>query len=366
MKNIALFITFLPLFISSQSNILNARFPEEIGYPSSYEEYKNEEEYFGLSEGDDPSFLPYGYVDDKDVLFSKTTWEEISLTERVNFPLLYPVDTSAVGRERRPLIHYILEAINSKRYERIFDEDNLKDEKAPTLLEEQLVYKKIKDGSRQDPIGNYKISLQGGKLEFIQKAGVKVPDSLIKYDYDYTNGNLSNLSDKESANRERENDEALNKIIFENNLLIPEEDYSSQKFQYQDVVSYKLKGVWYFDKRLGELRYRPIAICPVIIPPSEKEKDNPDKIDLFWIYYPDLRQALHYGRAFNDQNTSKSITFDHLINTRRFSGFIYKEDNVYEDREIKSYITDNALMQLLESQRIKEKLRNLEQDMWSY
>jgi gliding motility associated protien GldN len=365
MKNIALFLTFLPLYIFSQSNILNARFPEEIGYPSSYEEYKKEGDYFGLTEGDDPSFLPYGYVDDTDVLFSKTTWEEISLSERVNFPLLYPVDTAAVGRERRPLIHYILEAVLSRNYERIFDQDNLKDEMSPSLLESQLVYKKINPGSQQDPIGQYKINLQGGKLAFIQNAGVTVADSLIQYDYDYTNGLLDNLSSKETSRRERENDEALNKIIFENNLL-NREDYTSQKFQYIDVVSYKLKGVWYFDKRLGELRYRPIAICPVIKTPKSKLSDEPELIDLFWIYYPDLRTALHYGRAFNDQNTSKSITFDHLINTRRFSGFIYKEDNVYEDRDIKSYITDNALMQLLESQRIKEKLRNLEQDMWSY
>ena len=87
---------------------------------------------------------------------------------------------------------------------------------------------------------------------------------------------------------------------------------------------------------------------------------------MFWIYFPDARYILHEAHAFNDKNTSKPITFDHLINSRRFSGFIYKEDNVYEDRDIKGYISENALMQLLESQRIKEKLRNLEQDMWSY
>ena len=30
------------------------------------------------------------------------------------------------------------------------------------------------------------------------------------------------------------------------------------------------------------------------------------------------------------------------------------------------YLKDNAQMELLESERIKEKIRNFEQDMWSY
>jgi gliding motility associated protien GldN len=365
MRNIALFITFSPLFIFSQSNILNARTPLDIGYPSDYEEYKLEEEYFGLTEGDEPSFLPYGYVDDKDVLFSKTTWEIISLSERVNFPLLFPVDIELVGTERRPLIHYILEDVQ-KPFCKIYEKDNLKDEKSLDDLEKNLVYRTIKPGSRQDPIGQYKINMQGSNILFIQNAGVKVPDSILQRESEIANYDSDNFD--QLAILEEKNRLATEEIMFENNLLKPE-DYTSQKFEYRDVVSYKLKGVWYFDKKLAELRYRPIAICPVIISPEDKstmDEKDPTPIDLFWIYYPDIRIALHEGRAFNDQNTSKSITFDHLINTRRFSGFIYKEDNVYEDREIESYIKDNALMQLLESQRIKEKLRNLEQDMWSY
>jgi uncharacterized protein YaaW (UPF0174 family) len=60
------------------------------------------------------------------------------------------------------------------------------------------------------------------------------------------------------------------------------------------------------------------------------------------------------------------ITFDHLLNSRRFSGVIYKEENVYGDRQIDQYLNDNAQMQLLESERVKEKIRNFEQDMWNY
>jgi len=45
---------------------------------------------------------------------------------------------------------------------------------------------------------------------------------------------------------------------------------------------------------------------------------------------------------------------------------IYQEENVYGDRDIKSYMKDNAQNQLLEAERVKEKIRDFEQDMWNY
>jgi uncharacterized protein YaaW (UPF0174 family) len=60
------------------------------------------------------------------------------------------------------------------------------------------------------------------------------------------------------------------------------------------------------------------------------------------------------------------ITFDHLLNSRRFNAVIYKEENVYGDREIAEYMKENSQMQLLESERVKDKIRDFEQDMWNY
>ena len=89
-------------------------------------------------------------------------------------------------------------------------------------------------------------------------------------------------------------------------------------------------------------------------------------MELFWVWFPGVREVLHNAKAFNRQNSSQPITFDHLLNSRRFNGVIYKEDNEYGDRTVEDYINDNALMQLLESDRIKEQIRNFEQDMWNY
>ena len=96
------------------------------------------------------------------------------------------------------------------------------------------------------------------------------------------------------------------------------------------------------------------------------DEDDRKFTPLFWVFYPDARYVLNNAYAFNPKNMSKPVSFDELINLRRFSAIIYKEANVYQDRDIRDYIRNNSLMQLLESERIKEKIRNKEQDMWSY
>ena len=89
-------------------------------------------------------------------------------------------------------------------------------------------------------------------------------------------------------------------------------------------------------------------------------------MELFWVFFPDAREALHKAKTFNKKNSAIPLSFDHLLNSRRFNGYVYQEENVQGDRKISEYISDNALMQLLESDRVKDKIRNFEMDMWSY
>ena len=133
-----------------------------------------------------------------------------------------------------------------------------------------------------------------------------------------------------------------------------------------DVSGYKVKGFWYFDKRQSEMKYRMLAICPVSPEARDIGSDKADVIELFWVYFPSIRDVLHDNMAFNDKNSAMPITFDHLLNSRRFNAVIYKEENVYGDREIADYMKENAQMQLLESDRVKDKIRDFEQDMWNY
>ena len=145
-------------------------------------------------------------------------------------------------------------------------------------------------------------------------------------------------------------------------------------FSYDMIDHYKIKGIWYFDKRVSELKYRPLAIAPVARQVINKKDDatvvNPSDyspaIPMFWVYYPDARDVLKGSYVFSDRNSVVRKSFDELINARRFHTMIYLEENMYEDREIGDYVPENSFMRLLESERIKEKVRNFEHDMWSW
>ncbi len=88
--------------------------------------------------------------------------------------------------------------------------------------------------------------------------------------------------------------------------------------------------------------------------------------ELFWIFFPSAREVLHDAKVFNPKNASQPISFDHLLNARRFSSVIVREENIYGNRAIADYVRGNSLFQLLEANKIKENIRNKEMDMWNY
>jgi gliding motility associated protien GldN len=262
-----------------------------------------------ISDNDKP--LPYGYVHDRDVLMGKTIWEFIDIDERINFPLYYPIDTAFVGKERRSLFDVLVKNIKNGKITEVYADDYFNTKKTFKDMESSFTYiDTIPEGFNE--INNYFEDYKSGK---------KVLDP------QYVN---------------------------------------VQPLTAQDISGYKIKGYWYFDKRQGELKYRLLALCPVTPEARDIGKDNPDVIDLFWVYFPAIRDVLHEAKAFNDKNSAMPITFDHLLNSRRFNGVIYKEENVYGDREVQQYMKDNSQNQLLESERIKEKIRSFESDMWNY
>ncbi|NRA91959.1 MAG: gliding motility protein GldN, partial [Psychroserpens sp.] len=97
--------------VIAQANILNAKSPEEIGVKT--------EAQLAL-DNDEP--LEYGYVDDRDILFSKMTWEKIVLDERVNFPLYFPTDTNNIGKDRRSLFHTLIGAVRDGSIENVYND----------------------------------------------------------------------------------------------------------------------------------------------------------------------------------------------------------------------------------------------------
>ncbi|SDL73997.1 protein involved in gliding motility GldN [Kriegella aquimaris] len=297
-KNVLLIgaVSLLPASIMAQANILNAKKPEEIG--------KKTEAQKAL---DNDTPLEYGYVDDRDILWSKTVWETIDLDERVNFPLYYPVDTIDISADRRSLYDVFM--------------------------------KNIKNGKLTDV---YVDSYFSEKRNFSDLAATL--QKVDTTDLGYEQINAGEQLSMEYVNR--------------------------RELTAADIEEYRIKGMWYFDKRLGELKYRLLGIAPVAPDVNFIDDDSMDpadaKVELFWVWYPGARQVLHDAKVFNQRNSAQPLSFDMMLNARRFNGVIYREDNVHGDRVINDYISDNSLFQLLESKRIKEVIRDREQDMWAY
>ena len=247
--------------------------------------------------------LAYGYVHDRDVLMGKTTWEIIDLDERINFPMYYPVDTANIGKDRRSLYDVLTKAMIDGKLTEVYTDSYFNTKK--TLKDIQSSLTRI---DTTDP----------GREQF--NAGITIdPQYIVRTDLGAFH-----------------------------------------------VSDYKIKGYWYFDKRQSELKYRLLGLCPVTPDVFTVGKEEQDYIELFWVYFPAARDVLHEAKAFNDRNSAMPITFDHLLNSRRFNAVIYKEENVYGDREIAEYMKENSQMQLLESERVKDKIRDFEQDMWNY
>jgi len=137
-----------------------------------------------------------------------------------------------------------------------------------------------------------------------------------------------------------------------------------------DITGYKIKGVWFFDKKHSEMKYRLLGIQPV----GRNLKESGKEQGYFWIWYPSIRDILSNHTVFNDKNNNNRISFDDLLVNRRFSSYIYKYDNVYGDRTIRDYIRQRngesnrqyQMRLIMESERIKKEILDFDVDMWGY
>lgn len=297
LKNITL---ILILFITtnsvwSQANLLNAKDPNEIGK-------KNQKQL--IADNDEP--LPYGYVDDRDILWSKIVWEYIDLNERLNLPLYYPTESNQISSDRRSLFETLLNGINSEKITQVYNDDYFTQKLTAADISKRLI--------RVDTID----------------AGYAILNT-------NPNADIEEYIDRTALTSHR-------------------------------IVGFEIKGVWYFDKKLGELKYRLLGIAPMApdIQTIGRGGNPNEKIPVFWVYYPDAREILHRMKIFNPKNSAYPISFDHVLNSRRFSAVITREENIYGNRKISDYIRGNSLFQVLEAEKIKDGIRNKELDMWNY
>jgi len=268
-------------YVCAQANILNATKVDEIGKQTD-----------ARIAADNDGPLAYGYIDERDILWSKVVWEFVDLNQKINLPYYFPIDTSNISSDRRSLFDTLLRGIRKGSIKNVYSDSFFTTKITGAEIDEKLV----------------NVRLNG--------------------------------------------------------------DYSDTfRIKTQDIEGYMMKGMWYFDKRLGELKYRLLALAPMgkdVLTLGLPDIEDEELYELFWVFYPETRDILHKSKVFNPKNVSQPISYDHLLNARRFNAVIVREENVYGNRAIADYIRGNALFQLLEADRIKESIRNKEIDMWNY
>lgn len=270
-----------------------------------------------VNTGDFTEPIAYTPVRQADVMYYWTIWRIIDLREKVNHPLYFPADQKGTWRS---LGQTIFDAIDMSNPEKT-------DDVLPVYQDEMCTMPYSRD------------ELQG-----------LVSMTQTISDYDIETG-------EETGTKE---------------LIIT--------FEPKQITQYRMKEVWYFDKQYSTFRVQILQIEPMIQydrsegKSSNYDDESEDSEDvkgelvlksLGHIYYNELRPYLARQEVFNMKNQAARLSFDDLITWKRdFSSLIYKESNVY-DRDIEDYIA-NSRDQRIESERITDKLRTFEHDLWEF
>lgn len=284
--------------------------------------------------------IPYEFVREADVVWSKRVWRSIDLREKVNHPLLYPLDDyDSEG-------NWVL---NSSRWS------------LWSVLKANIMCGSLKFFSPYNP---YQFSITDGdqfKYPVFPAPGFNYySDSSFRAEAFSYLGQLGLQPTKPLTTWDGLEDSTI--TLADGSIEYVYAARDTNWFMSKDIVQYRLKEDWFFDKERSVLDVRILGICPVIY-----SKDENGEIlglrELFWVYFPHSRYILNNYFVYNEHNDAQWMSFDDFFWKRRFSSTIYKESNVF-DRSVESY--RSGVDALMESERITEEIRDFEHDIWHF
>ena len=254
----------------------------------------------------------YAPLRQADVMWSRKIWREIDLRQKINHPFYYPENDGVAQtiQDRKSLIDVIYSAIQEgsiTAYGNATRDDEFREEMSQDAI------KKI----------------GGAKEEMVETTNwEKVAEG---------------FSEEEST----------------------EMTLSKKEFDRNQVKKWRLKEEWFFDKQRSVMDVRIIGMAPL--------KEDRDEVSgqltggfspLFWVYFPEAREILINAEVFNlVKNNAERRTYDDIFWKRMFGSTITKESSVM-DRKVNEYMV--GLDALLEAERIKTEIFNIEHDLWEY
>jgi len=286
--------------------------------------------------------VPYEFVREADVMFQKRVWRYIDLREKINHPLYFPMDeiSDAAGWVRNTnrwslwtvIRHHILKGDII-----MYEPEN------PNAL-----------GSFDGDLFKYPVFPAAGKNYDTDSAFQKKVKEMLSIEI---------IPRDQQGNPIIERDANGDPVIWKN----PETGVDEEKrvppilnwFTSKDIIEYRIKEDWFFDKERSQFDVRILGLSPVVFDCEYDEKGIPTlvkgKKELCWLYFPHCRFYFVNYNVYNPKNDANWMSFDDLFQKRMFNSSIYKQSNIF-DRSLDSY--KSGIEALYESQRITEELRN--------
>lgn len=261
-----------------------------------------------------PNPISYVYQRQADVMYYTVIWRRIDLREKMNHHLYFPQEKRGTWRS---LGQVILDAVN------LDDED-------PEAVHLPFY---------TDEFCNLEQSNEQTKMALVETRTIQ------KFDPETF------------------------EVIGEEEI---QEQHSAKEIAYYDV-----KEIWFFDKKRSLLEVRILEVSPKIeyekvLNTGEGAEDEEavggvkQTRTLGYIFYDELRPYLVQQEVFNVKNNAQRLSFDDVMTWKReFSSYIYAEQNVYNDRWISDYLL-NARDQRIESDKITDKIRAFEHELWEF
>ena len=240
-----------------------------------------------------------------DVMWSRKIWRELDLRQKINHPFFYPENDGMkdLTADRKSLIDVIYSAIL---------------EGSITAYGNAVLDDEFREKMSQEDIKR----IGGAKQEW------------------------KSVPDWDSEDPDAMKDTLIN---------IP--------FNRNQVKKWRLKEEWFFDKQRSVMDVRIIGIAPLSDRDSEGNYTGLFS-PLFWVYFPEAREILINAEVFNlVKNNAERRTYDDIFWKRMFASTIVKESSVM-DRKVNEYMI--GLDALLEAEKIKTEIFNIEHDLWEY
>ncbi|HMK18300.1 MAG TPA: gliding motility protein GldN [Chitinophagaceae bacterium] len=252
--------------------------------------------------------LDYEFLRADDALYTQRVWREIDIREKINLPFRYQAQDDN-GDQR--FVSILVKAVRDQLKNGNAIAFDANDDRFTTFLDSAAFEKAVSGGA--------------GQCDTNAVYDLNDPTKIVKY-------------------------------VVDCNKVNPD-----------DIVKFRIKEEWVFDREASRMFVRILGIAPM------KTIMGPDGITersatpLFWIYYPDIRATLARYEVYNPKNMGVSrMTWEELFEARMFGSYIIKStlDNPM-NKYIRNLIND-PILRLLEGDNIKDKIFNYEQNLWQY